>query len=60
VNKDAGDARPQNKPEVFRLNLVKPKRPGMDSPRRRAELEENLPVAQEKSPVRPENQRRPV
>jgi len=57
VNKDADDARPQNKPEVYRLDLVKPKRRVMDSQRQRAELEENLPVAQEKSPVRPENQR---
>jgi hypothetical protein len=37
--------------------LVKPKRPVMDWQRRPAELEENLPAAQEKSPVRRGHQR---
>ena len=39
------------------MDLVKPKRRVMDSQRQQAELEEKLLVAQEKSPVRPENQR---
>ena len=42
------------------MDLVKPKRPVMDSWRRRTEPEENLPVAREKSRVWPENQRLPV
>jgi hypothetical protein len=37
------------------LDSVKPKRPVMDLQRRPAELEENLPEAQEKSPVQPGN-----
>jgi hypothetical protein len=49
VHKDAGDARQRNKLEVFRLDLVKPKRRVMDSQRRQAEREENLPAAPEKS-----------
>jgi hypothetical protein len=53
ARKDGGDARPQNKRAAFRLDLAKPKRPVMDLQRQRAEPEENLPAAQEKSPVRP-------
>jgi hypothetical protein len=42
-------------PAVYRLDSVKPKRPGTDSQPRPADLEERLPAAQEKSPVQPGN-----
>ena len=46
----------RNKPAVYRLDLVKRKRPVMDLQQRRVKLEENQPAAK----VRPENQWFPV